>query len=132
MTTLYQQYKRKIKGWDWESIINQACANEGSSYLGTVFALAPSGKYYNPIANSNVSLCPVCGGRGQTRKTIVCARCGGLGSHEAYQDQEFYRALDDIASDNGGWIESGEGDPCDLFFCMSVEEDKEIEELVID
>ena len=33
-------------------------------YLGTVFGLTPSGKYYTPWANSNVAGCPGCGGRG--------------------------------------------------------------------
>jgi len=36
-------------------------------YLGSVFALTPSGKYYQPFACSNVDACPVCGGSGHVR-----------------------------------------------------------------
>lgn len=35
-----------------------------SVFLGTVFALTPSGKYYMPFACSNVDACPQCKGRG--------------------------------------------------------------------
>lgn len=53
---------------------------------------------------------------------IQCPRCGGLGSYEAYQDQEFWQALEDVANKHGGWIESGEGDPLDTFFCVSIDQ----------
>lgn len=46
---------------DGEAIIGQV-------YLGTVFALTPSGKYYMPFACSNVASCPECGGDGHARE----------------------------------------------------------------
>lgn len=33
-------------------------------YIGSVFSVMPSGKFYTPWANSNVDPCPVCKGRG--------------------------------------------------------------------
>lgn len=45
---------------DGEAIVGQA-------YLGTVFALTPSGKYYTPWANSNVESCSECDGDGHAR-----------------------------------------------------------------
>jgi DnaJ-class molecular chaperone len=70
-------------------------------------------------------ICHNCNGNGFIR--TICKQCGGLGSNEAYKDQEFYTALDDIASKHGGYITSGEGDPCDIFFCISIE-NKELTE----
>ena len=76
-------------------------------YLGTVFSLAPSGKYYTPFL-SDLSTCPKCGGVG-------CEYCGELGSREAYEDQLFYAELCDLLGENGLSLSGGEGDPCDLF-----------------
>jgi len=42
---------------DGESII-------GRQYIGTVFGLTPSGKYYMPFACGNVEACPECNGSG--------------------------------------------------------------------
>ena len=68
-------YVETIKGWNWTGI-RQACIDnaeknyegeyEGREFLGTVFALYPSGKYYMPWACSNVELCPKCNGAGHT------------------------------------------------------------------
>ena len=51
-----------------------------------------------------------------------CETCGSLGSMEAYHDQLWREALEAEAEKHGGWIESGEGDPCDLFFSLVVQE----------
>ena len=85
-----------------------------SEFLGTVFALCPSGKYYTPWANSNVESCNRCKGKG-------CDFCGHLGSREAFEDQLYYETLDDLAEKHGMYIMSGEGDPCDVFVCVSRE-----------
>jgi hypothetical protein len=59
-------------------------------FLGTVFALVPSGKFYTPWACSNVT------------------------EDEASADEEWYdRARQELES-VGLSLESGEGDPCDL------------------
>jgi DnaJ-class molecular chaperone len=71
--------------------------------------------------------CLQCDGKGQILGE--CKYCGGLGSREAYEDEVFYDELERQAEEHGGWIESGEGDPCDLFFGISVaEEESEDEE----
>jgi hypothetical protein len=153
-----------------------------SQFLGTVFALYPSGKYYTPFANSNVDVCPRCKGmckvknakedasacslamaedsalrtsmmaqygawaNGQwpeesvkrlesLQKTIrqtaaekTCPHCHGEGSREAYEDGVFSEALESAAEKVGAWIESGEGDPCDVFLARHCAADGQEEE----
>lgn len=148
-----------------------------SLFIGTVFSVMPSGKYYLPFACSNVEPCPACKGegqrfvnrRGQARKlrkvkrqkrrlvehlfkfhgfafegrwperaaarlaalrrradylfpVRTCGHCGGVGSREAAMDEAFQEAMDDEAHKHGACIESGEGDPCDMFLSKSVED----------
>jgi len=171
------RYLAALRKWDWGAIKAEALSGleddeenpgtrVGRSYLGTVFSLAPSGKYYTPFANSNVDPCPRCRGTGHARNPVACGWCGGsghrsvaalakargehveatmtfpcfvcegglvpvecswcrgLGSREAYLDQEWYEALDQVADGHGMYIESCEGDPCDLFAVVSVETDE--------
>ena len=91
--------------FDWPAIVVEAGMNAepdsyddhalyGRVFLGTVFALSPSGKYYAPW---------------DTLPT---------------QDSIFYDALNVVAEQHGGWIECGEGDPCDLFFVRKIESEK--------
>ena len=68
----------------------------GVAFLGTVFTIMPSGKYYMPWACSNVT------------------------ESEATQDEAYMLALERAAEKHGGWVMSGEGDPCDLFFAMNI------------
>ena len=89
-----------------------------SVYLGTVFSIMPSRKYYQPYACSNVDLCPRCKGKG-------CDYCGELGSREAHEDEMMQKYLEDFASEHDCWVESGEGDPCDLFLAKEIEEDED-------
>jgi hypothetical protein len=98
-------------------------------YLGTVFSLAPSGKYYMPWACGNLAPCPRCKGTGK-RDSDSCRHCGGCGSREAHEDEIFHEVLEEAAGDHGCWIEAGEGDPCDLFIARRVDEpnDEEIED----
>lgn len=84
--TLKRKYTKEIKSWNWKEIEKESC------FLGTVFSIMPSGKYYMPWANSNVT------------------------ESEAYRDEVFMEVLEEIAHKHGGYIEAGEGDPCDLFF----------------
>jgi len=56
-----------------------------SNYMGTVFSLTPSGKYYMPWACSNVSPCPRCKGKGTlTRHTGNSAVHAVLKEYEAF------------------------------------------------
>jgi hypothetical protein len=73
-------------------------------FLGTVFALYPSGKFYTPWACSNVE------------------------KWEAEVDEIYGEVLEAEASELGCWIASGEGDPCDIFIGQCVEEDELTEE----
>jgi len=68
----------------------------GASFLGTVMSLVPSGKYWTAWASSNVT------------------------QAESDRDEAWMEALNSVADRHGGWIETGEGDPCDLFFAMTV------------
>lgn len=92
-----------------------------SVFLGTVFSIMPSGKYYMPFACSNVELCVRCKGLG-------CEYCGNSGSREAYEDELMNEALDEYASKIGAYVTSGEGDSCDIFINWSIEEEEEEEE----
>lgn len=44
----------------------------------------------------------------------------------------YWCSLDRAAEELGGWIEGGEGDPIDIFFCMPVDEEEELEKQVED
>ena len=57
------------------------------------------------------------------RDKIMCPQCNGVGSHEAYLDQVWEEMCEDLYDKYGFSIESGEGDPCDLFAVIA--EDKE-------
>ena len=82
-----------------------------SAFLGTVFSLLPSGKYYTFWACSNLEPCPLCEGEG-------CEFCGNLGSREAYLDQIFWEKLEKEAEEHNCTVTNGEGDPCDILVEM--------------
>ena len=84
--------------------------------MGTVFTIMPSGKFYMPWACSNVEPCPRCKGKG-------CDYCGHCGSREAFEDSVMQEWLEHYADKVGCYVESGEGDPCDIF--LSQVRDKE-------
>lgn len=99
------RYEQEIEtAFDWAALEAEARANPqdvedtmpyGCAYLGTVFELAPSGKIYMPWS-SNVT------------------------EEEAETDADYYTALDIVAERHGAWVESGEGDPCDIFLCWKI------------
>jgi len=78
--------------WDGDSFTERY-------FLGTVFAIMPSGKYYTPWACSNVD------------------------HVEAAQDTAFWDDLTRALESAGFWLENGEGDPCDLFVCRHFDAD---------
>jgi hypothetical protein len=155
---------------DWVAEYDEHCI--GSVFLGTVFSLLPSGKFYTLWANSNVSPCDHCEGTGKLNFVVKCEHCEGKGhtllsqeqydynpelwdkkgykvgtpmrclfcngrryvekecpwcdgegSEEAYRDQLYYAALDTLAEEQGGYIFSGEGDPCDIFFGIAYDQE---------
>lgn len=97
----YLQEIRDLFHWDVikeEAILNSEEAKPewdgskiGLCFLGTVFNLTPSGKYYMPWACSNVT------------------------EAEALQDELWYEALEEIANEYEMFVTSGEGDPCNIF-----------------
>ena len=89
-----------------------------SLFLGAVFGLTPSGKFYTPWANGNVEDCPRCHGSGHTANGKDCTWCSGLGSREAYLDDLWTQEVDRVSYRFGVFVFSGEGDPCDLFIGM--------------
>ena len=101
---LKEDYKKDISSWDWDGL-KFDCEDYGTSddpdetilstFLGTVFAIMPSGKFYMPWTTN------------QTK-------------HDIERDGAFYDALEEIAESHNMFIFSGEGDPCDLFvgFCV--------------
>lgn len=106
-------YKAQILSWDWNGIVlatkrdadthqynklDQECVegcdalgHVGFLYLGSVMSLAPSGKYWTFWT------------RNQT-------------ADDMRRDTSWFMALEQVASRYDGWIESGEGDPTDLYF----------------
>lgn len=61
-------------------------------YLGSFMYLDPCGKYHHILSPNGIKV-----------------RC-----------ERFWENLDDIAENMGMWIESGEGDPTDIFLCKSL------------
>lgn len=62
-----------------------------SVFLGTVFTLTPSGKYYAPFA------------------------CGNVSEEEAAEDEAWREAAETGLEAIGAFLASGEGAPCDMF-----------------
>ena len=58
---------------------------------------------------------------------IECPVCHGVGSEEAYKDQVMQKALEDFADKYCAFMHSGEGDPCDMFVSIVVDEDEDME-----
>lgn len=99
------------RDWNWDEVVRQCLLEDaiddgGGKYhallLGSVMSIFPSGKYWTCFASSNVT------------------------ADEADADVEYMDALEDCASKAGGWLVQGlNGDLCDMFFCMSAEDDEE-------
>ena len=88
-------------------------------YVGSVFGLLPSGKFYMPYACSNLKPCPACGGSGQTSKLYDCEYCAATGKRyvseiasirdEPYSETRQFLARDhEILSDNPPEQQRGE------------------------
>ena len=67
-------------------------------FLGTVFELTPSGKYYTPFASSNAT------------------------EEEIAKDKKWYMQADIELDHIGAYLEPGDTDPCDLFAEIVVKE----------
>jgi hypothetical protein len=93
--------KREIKVWLKDEISGMESTTDydgnkiKSTYLGSFMSLDPCGRYHHAISPNNVT-----------------SRC-----------ERFWENLEECASELGGWIESGEGDPTDIYFCMPDDEE---------
>lgn len=79
-----------------------------SVYLGSVFSLAPSGKYYTPFASGNVTPCAKCHGSGKSQRRDACALCAGKGSRVVLDGY----SLDGLAAVLGHAVEVGDTFQC--------------------
>lgn len=77
----------------------------------------------SPIAIGETFACNVCHGSGEV--PTECRACGGLGSSEAYRDSVWNEVLEEIAGEHNGSVGSGDGDGCDLFFDIAVDDGSE-------
>jgi len=106
--------KKKIhEEFNWEKIVQLVDSQPPEKdmdgnyikiiYLGSVFNIMPSGKYYMPWACSNVT------------------------EEEMWEDQQYMEALEDVASEYGLFITASEGDPTDLLIgkVVDIENDGE-------
>lgn len=103
---LKRHYAAEVASWNWDRIVAEARTNVemdpycdepiGRCYLGTVFSIMPSGKFYTCWTTNQ-------------------------GRSDETRDAAFIEALEERAADEGGSIESGDDDPCDMFFTMVVE-----------
>lgn len=73
-----------------EPFVDEAGNRVRMIYVGTVFSLTPSGKYYMPWTSN------------QTEEDVEA-------------DTEWWEKVEQEAEERGLFITSGEGDPCDIF-----------------
>lgn len=99
--TIYAQCLRLLKDAMTGMETIEAC--EGTyrgAYLGSYMSLDPCGRYHHCLSPNSAT-----------------DRC-----------ERFWEAIEEAASRLGGWIEGGEGDPTDIFFCLPADEEKAEEE----
>lgn len=101
---LYARYRERIENnfyppvHDWEETEDEH-GKYLCSYLGSIMDVFPSGKFYMPWT---------------TNQTV----------RDIWQDRAFGEALEDVLEGYGIWVESGEGDPTELFICTLKETSK--------
>ncbi len=86
-----ENLKEELEQAEWSDDPCNPDMESKQVYLGTCFDLCPSGKYYTPWANSNVT------------------------EEEALKDEEWFERADRELDEIHASLISGEGDPCDLF-----------------
>lgn len=67
----WDEVRKELDSIEWELSMDDPLVEQRSCFLGTVFTLYPSGKYYTPWACSNVAPCPECQGRGTVPNPIA-------------------------------------------------------------
>lgn len=107
---LYKRYRDEIYNNFYPHLLDLEVVEDGMNdskylrdYLGSVMSIMPSGKFYMPWT---------------TNQTI----------RDVWKDRAFIEALEDVLEGYGMWLESGEGDPTDLFVCTQITEEEEEDE----
>ncbi len=111
---------------------------EGNSiqryHLGTVFNLYPSGKFYTPWANNNVAACTACRAAdfGPCDDAAPCIPPSDYKGKEPYhcevcRDMQWLNQAAEELETIGAFLESGEGDPCDLFASRIIAKEQTIQ-----
>ncbi len=97
------KYTRQIEKGNWSRIKAEARA-EGYAFLGSVFSLTPSGKFYAPFACSNVAGCKKCRGTGSVKRRAGNAEA--LAEAQSRLDAIDIRAIVDAHGGYTSWPES--------------------------
>jgi hypothetical protein len=84
-----KKIREELDKAEWEPMEDDGCSRR--IFLGTRMALTPSGKYYTSWANSNVT------------------------DKEAEEDEAWFEEVGVELATINATLESGEGDPYDLF-----------------
>lgn len=100
---IWENVKPALEDEDWQERSDGEPGQARYLYLGTVFSLYPSGKFYMPWS-TNVT------------------------EEEAEKDEEWREAVEAECEKLGVSFEHGEGDPCDLFIVEYRDEPDEEEE----
>lgn len=123
--------RKDLDSQEWQDTYD-GDRQERLSFLGTVFHLYPSGKYYMPFACSNVEVCETCAQASDAPcdEDSPCVPPIGYDEDEEYhcevcQDAAFLENLELEAEKHGLFIGCGEGDPCDIFAGESRDEPEE-------
>lgn len=109
IAALEAEYMDSLGDWNWKDIKAECVRNLepdadnpgqqiGRSYLGSVLTLTPSGKFYMPWTSNQTD-------------------------EDELQDSVWYERLEAIAAMHGLSIENGDGDPCDLFAYIIVDQE---------
>lgn len=98
MTTPINPYLEEIREWDWDGIQADALENEGQVWLGSIYSLTPSGKFYTAWVT------------------------GDLTEKEADMDEMWWDALETVAEEYGMSVSSGEYEPDHVYAFTDVEE----------
>ena len=107
---LTNKYRKEIEDWNWKEIKKSALENViadydgnvlGSCFIGTVFGVMPSGKFYMPWTTN------------QTRSDVIRDSC-------------FMDALEEIAEKHGMFVTNSEADSCDMLIQCIINDPSEV------
>jgi hypothetical protein len=99
MANRINTYKRNIKAeFKWD-LIKARAREDGDVWLGTIFGLTPSGKFYTPFAASNVMGCKRCRGTGG----VVNRKADPI--KYAVADRKNAELLADLLYNYGPWLD---------------------------